>query len=568
MSRIPLSSGAVRILRERYILRSPSGMPKETPEQMFRRVARAIFMPEKKWKHPDKIDEKFYRMMVRLEFLPNSPALMNAGTFTGQLSACYVIPVGDSMPEIFDALKAMAIIHQNGGGTGFSFSRLRPAGSHLVSSGGRASGPVSFMKLFDTTTDIVKQGGRRRGANMGVLSATHPDILNFITSKSDMTSLQNFNISVAASDTFMEAARTGSSYNLIDPRTGRPAGKENAEKVLDAVAENAWKTGDPGMIFIDEINRKHLVPGKVECLNTCGEAVLLPWESCNLGSINIAKMLKDRTVNWELLEETVHLAVRFLDNAIDANVFPLEQAAAVSRMNRKIGLGIMGFADALIEMGIPYASDDAVSFAGRLMSFIQKEARVASEALGKERGSFPNFGRSRLTEKYRHMRNAACTAIAPTGTISMIAACSSGIEPLFALSFTRAVLGGFSEINPAFEDFAKRRGFHSQGLMDEVMHKGSLSNIGRAPVHARKLFATAYEIRPKWHVKMQAEFQKHTDQAVSKTVNLPRNAAIEDIKNVFILAHRLKCKGITVYRDSSRAVQVLNAGACRECPPV
>lgn len=546
---------ALKILEDRYLLRGKNGKVKETPAQMLRRVAKAVAAPESKWGGDSKkMEDVFYEMMASLEFLPNSTALMNAGE-GGQLSACHVIPVGDSTQEIFDAMKSMALVHQYGGGTGFSFSRLRPEGEPAGSTG-KAPGPVATMKMFNSATE-ASPAGRRRGASMGVLRVDHPDILKFIAAKADMKELNSFNISVAITDEFMAAVREKSGYVITNPHTGKTAGRESARKVFSEIVNNAWKTGDPGVIFIDEINRKSLIPGNVETTDTCGEAVLLAWESCCLGSINLTKMLSGKAVDWEKLKTTARNAVRFLDNMTEANVYPLEQMALVSRANRKIGLGVMGFADMLIMLNIPYDSGEALRLAGKLMSLIQSEARNTSEELGKERGSFPNFSKSSLAGKYSHMRNATCIAIAPTGTISLLTGCSCGIEPLFAISFKRNVLGGLLETNHLFEVAAKKAGFYSKGLMERVTEAGSVRRACSIPQYISKVFVTAQDISPEWHIKMQAEFQKYTDQAVSKTVNLPNNATPKDVERAFLLAYEMKCKGVTVYRRGSREDEVL-----------
>lgn len=465
--------------------------------------------------------------MANLEFLPNSPTLMNAGTDIGQLSACFVIPIEDSLKGIFEAVKDMALIQQSGGGTGFSFSRLRPKGDVVRTTHGVASGPVSFMHVFDETTEVIKQGGKRRGANMGILSADHPDIFEFITSKRKSEVLSNFNISVAATDRFMEAVKKNGRIDLINPHTKKKVKSAKALEIFDLIVNSAWETGDPGLIFLDEINQKHPLSslGKIEATNPCGEVPLLPYESCNLGSINLAKMLKDKDIDWPKLQETIRLAVCFLDNIIEANKYPLPQIEEQTRANRKIGLGVMGFAEMLIGLGIRYDSKEALQVAEEVMGFIKKESHQASMVLGKEKGSFPNFKKSAWHKKgYKTMRNATLTTIAPTGTISLIANCSSGIEPLFSLKFVKEVLGG-----------VKLR----------KQYKPSEATV------------TAFEIKPEWHVRMQAAFQKFTDNAVSKTINLPKTATREDVRKAYLLAYDLKCKGITVYRYGSKPQQVL-----------
>ena len=563
---LKLTINAVRVLERRYLLKDIHGNVVETPSQMFRRVAKAIASADKFYDSSvdlKKSEDAFYRVMVNLDFLPNSPTLMNAGTEIGQLSACFVIPVEDSIEGIFDALKTMAIIHKTGGGTGFSFSRLRPKGDIVMSTKGVASGPVSFMQIFDVTTDVIKQGGRRRGANMGVLSVYHPDIIEFITAKEREGVLKNFNVSVAVTDEFMEAVQKDEEYELINPRTNKPEGKLRARDVFDLIVSSAWRTGDPGLIFLDEINRHNPTPelGKIESTNPCGEVPLLPYESCNLGSINLSHMVKSdgSEMDWEKLRRTVRVAVHFLDNVIDVNKYPLPEIAEMTRRNRKIGLGVMGFAEALIKLGIPYNSEEAVKTAEKIMKFIEDEAIKKSMELASVRGSFPSFEGSKWDKLgYSELRNATLTSIAPTGTISLIAGTSSGIEPLFAVSFVRNVMGTqLFEVNPLFERIAKERGFYSVELMRKIAKAGSVQNMNEIPSDVRRLFVTALEIEPEWHVRMQASFQKYVDNAVSKTVNLPYNATIDDVRKVYLLAYKLKCKGITVFRYGSRKEQVL-----------
>lgn len=561
---LKLSLNATQVLEKRYLLKDDHGNVVETPSQMFHRVARTIASADRLYDRDadiEKTEAVFYEVMSHLEFLPNSPTLMNAGTDIGQLSACFVLPVGDSIEEIFDALKFMALIHKSGGGTGFSFSRLRPKGDFVRSTKGVASGPVSFMRIFDTATDIIKQGGRRRGANMGILRVDHPDILEFISAKEKEGSLTNFNLSVGVTDAFMEAVEKGGDYELINPRTGKPEKKLKAATVFNLIVASAWKTGDPGMVFLDEINRHNPTPtiGQIESTNPCGEVPLLPYESCNLGSINLSRMVKNSDVDWDKLRRVVRVAVHFLDNVIDANRYPLPQIEKITKENRKIGLGVMGFAELLIQLNIPYDSNEAIGVAEKVMSFISEEARKKSEELALERGSFPNFDVSVWKEKgYKAMRNATLTTIAPTGSISIIAGTSSGIEPLFAISFVRNVIGTqLLEVNHLFEKVAKERGFYSLELMTEIAKKGSIRDMGNIPEDVRRVFVTALDIDPEWHVRMQAAFQKHVDNAVSKTVNLPQEATIEDVSKIFWLAYKLKCKGITVFRYGSRTEQVL-----------
>ena len=558
-----------KVLQRRYLLRNEKGEIVETPSQLFRRVARAIASVEIKYNKKSnvkKTEDDFYKIMLNLEFLPNTPTLMNAGTKIGQLSACFVIPVEDSLQGIFDAAKWTAIIHQSGGGTGFDFSKLRPKGDTVESSGGAASGPVAFMTIFDKITDVIKQGGSRRGANMGILRVDHPDILEFITCKSNQNFLNNFNISVAVTDEFMKSVEKNKAYSLINPRSKQTVGKLNAKEIFDLIVINAWKSGDPGIIFIDEINRANPTPkiGKIEATNPCGEQPLLSWESCNLGSINLSKVIKEKRIDWDKLRRLVRLGVRFLDDVIDANKYPVQEIKAITCANRKIGIGVMGFADALIKMNIPYNSKKALQIAEKIMAFIEKEGHNASQQLGKERGNFPNFEYSiwKTKKKYKYMRNATVTTIAPTGTISIIAGCSSGIEPLFAISFIRNVMEGtrLHETNHVFEEIAKKRKFFSQELLNQIAKIGSIQRITNIPKNVQRIFVTALDISPDWHIEMQSAFQKYTDNAVSKTINLSENTAPGDVGNAYLLAHQLKCKGITVYRYGSKPDQVLTIG--------
>ena len=565
---LKLTLNALSVLERRYLQKDDEGNVIETPAQMFRRVAKAVAAPDALYDRGADLkatEKEFYDVMTRLEFLPNSPTLMNAGTEIGQLSACFVLPVPDSIEGIFDALKNMALIHKSGGGTGFSFSNLRPKGDVVRSTKGIASGPVSFMKIFNTATEVIKQGGRRRGANMGILRVDHPDIFEFITAKEKEGVLDNFNISVGVTDKFMEALEKGDEYDLINPRTGKAVKTVKAEDVFNLIVMMAWRTGDPGIVFLDEINRHNPTPhvGKIESTNPCGEVPLLSYESCNLGSINLSRMVQDGEIDWDKLRRTVRIAIHFLDNVIDANKYPLPQIEKMTKANRKVGLGVMGFAEMLAKLSVPYNSKEGVATAEKVMSFISEEARKKSVELGEERGSFPNFEGS-IWEKmgYNAMRNATVTSIAPTGTISIIAGTSSGIEPFFAISYVRNVMGTqLFEVNPVFEKIAEERGFHSPELLTKVAKEGSIQRIKEIPSDVRKIFVTALDIAPEWHVRMQAAFQKYTDNAVAKTVNLPSEATLEDVKRVFLLAYKLKCKGITVYRYGSKSEQVLTIGA-------
>ena len=551
---LKLPINAVRVLKKRYLLKDDLGNAMETPVGLFRRISKAVALdPES--------EEEFFNILSSFEFLPNSPTLMNAGTDIGQLSACFVIPVEDSLISIFDAVKNMALIQQSGGGTGFSFSRLRPSGDVVRSTHGVASGPVSFMRVFDTTTDVIKQGGKRRGANMGILRADHPDIIEFITAKTKEGNLANFNISVAVDDTFMNAVKEDIEYELINPRNDQSVKKVRAREIWNLIITMAWRTGDPGIVFIDEINRHNPTPyaGMMESTNPCGEQPLLPYESCNLGSINLAKMVKDGTIDLKKIENVVNTAVKFLDNVIDINKYPLQQTETITKANRKIGLGIMGFADMLVQLGIPYDSEYALRTAEEIMQFIEKRSHAASEQLAEERGEFPNFPGSIYIKP---IRNATVTTIAPTGTISIIAGCSSGIEPLFAISFVRNVMEGTKliEVNPYFEAVARERGFYSDELMMKIAKHGTLSGIDEVPDDIKRVFVTAFDVAPEWHVKMQAAFQKHCDNAVSKTINFSNDVDINEVEKAYILAFELKCKGITVYRYGSKAQQVLYLG--------
>ncbi len=565
---LKLGINAIKVLKRRYLLKDEEGKVIETPSQMFRRVAKAVAKADLLYdKEVDvkKTEEEFYQIMANLDFLPNSPTLMNAGTRLGQLSACFVLPVEDSIEGIFTTLKHMAIVHQSGGGTGFSFSKLRPAGDIVRSTKGIASGPVSFMTIYDAATNVIKQGGRRRGANMAILDVTHPDILKFIEIKSREGALTNFNISVAVTDEFMETVEKDGEYSLINPRSGKVEEKLRARHVFDLMVANAWRTGDPGLVFIDEINRHNPTPkvGEIRSTNPCGEQPLLPYESCNLGSINLAKMVKDGDLDWEKLRRTTRTAVHFLDNVIDVNKYPIPEIAQITRANRKIGLGVMGFADMLIRLDIPYDSEEALAIAEKVTKFISEEATKKSVEIGEERGPFPNFRGSLWEKKGRkNIRNSTVTTVAPTGTISIIAGCSSGIEPIFAMAFIRNVMEGtrLLEIQPTFEKIAKEKGFFSTDLMLKIAKTGSIQKLEEISKKMRRIFVTALDIAPEWHVKMQAAFQKYVDNAVSKTVNLPPDATVEDVRKIYWLAYKLKCKGITIYRYGSKKEQVLYVG--------
>lgn len=564
-----ITENAKTVLEKRYLIRDAQGKALETVPQLFQRVASAIAQADRNYDPQadvEKTAQEFYDTMTDLRFLPNSPTLMNAGRELGQLSACFVLPVGDSMEEIFEAVKQAALIHKSGGGTGFSFSRLRPRGSVVNSTGGVASGPISFMKVFNTATEAVKQGGTRRGANMGILQVDHPDILDFISCKSDNSEINNFNISVAVTEGFMQAVLAGEDYPLIDPRTKQEVGRLNAREVYDKIVDAAWRNGEPGIVFIDRLNRDNVVPsqGRIESTNPCGEQPLLPYESCNLGSINLAQMVKGegkKEIDWDKLGQTVDTAVHFLDNVIDVNKYPIPEIDRVTKLTRKVGLGVMAFADLLMLLGVPYNSQEGVEIGQQIMGFIQRRAKEQSRHLAETRGAFPLFGES-IYKDETPIRNATVTTIAPTGTLSIIAGVSGGVEPVFAFAFIRNVMDGdeLIEVNPLLRRRLEERGLYSDELMKKVIAQGSLQHIEEIPQDIKDVFVCAHDVSPQWHIRMQAAFQKHTDNAVSKTVNFPHSATREDVDKVYRLAYELGCKGVTIYRDGSRGSQVLNIG--------
>jgi ribonucleoside-diphosphate reductase alpha chain len=581
-----LSENSIKVLERRYLKKDNQGRVIESPDELFRRVASAIAEPEKKYgaslDEVKSLEETFYDMMMALEFMPNSPTLMNAGRPLGQLSACFVLPIDDTMESIFDAVKHTALIHKSGGGTGFAFSRLRPRNSVVASTSGVASGPISFMRVINSATEAVKQGGTRRGANMGILRVDHPDILDFISCKDNLKELTNFNISVALTDAFMKAVEADGRYELIDPRTGSIYTKEGkssslkAREVFDKIVAHAHQTGEPGLMFVDRMNDGNPVRqvGLYESTNPCGEQPLLPYESCNLGSLNLSRMLRAVVdldsphalsryeIDWDKLDKTVKSCIHFLDNVIDANRYPLPEIDFHTKENRKIGLGVMGWADMLLLLGIPYDSEEALNLADKIMSRIKEVGHAESRRLAEKRGVFPNWNRSFFYKdgNGERIRNSTVTTIAPTGTISIIAGCSSGIEPLFAVSYVRTVMDKtrMLEVNPIFERVARARGFYSEELMEKISKTNSIAEYDEIPEDVRRVFVTTHDVSPEWHVKMQAAFQKYTDNAVSKTINLAHDATVKDVEEAYLLAYKLGCKGITIYRDGSRAEQVLS----------
>lgn len=562
-----LTKNALTVLEKRYLLKDGNGKIIESPEDMFKRVAKTISDIDKNYSEdPQKSFVQFYEVMTKLEFLPNSPTLMNAGTLSQQLSACFVLPIEDSMASIFETLKNTALIHKTGGGTGFSFSNLRPSNDVVKTTCGISSGPISFMKVYNAATEAIKQGGRRRGANMGILRVDHPDILEFIKCKTKEGELSNFNISVAVTDEFMQKVERNDDYELINPKTKSVVKRINAREIFNAIVEQAWLNGEPGIIFIDTINKTNPTAeiGEIESTNPCGEQPLLPYESCNLGSINLGKMIIKKSseveIDWQRLKFVIEVAVHFLDNVIDANQYPIEKIKEVTLSNRKVGLGVMGFADMLFQLRIPYDSKEALQLAEKIAQYIRTIAIETSEKIAQKRGSFPNFNKSNFRNG-KPRRNATLTTIAPTGTIGIIANASGGIEPIFALAFLRKnILDGeeMFELNPYFKQALEEEGLYSKELLEEVISKGSLKNIKKIPERIKEVFVTAMDITPQMHVRMQSAFQKFVDNAVSKTINLPNSATKEDVEKIYFLAYKLGCKGITIYRDGSRNQQVLN----------
>ncbi len=573
---VALSGNALTVLRRRYLAKDSAGRIMETPAQLFWRVARDIAKAEDRYRSSSgrpHLAKLFYEIMARRDFLPNSPTLMNAGRPLQQLSACFVLPVEDSLESIYDAVKHQALIHQSGGGTGFSFSRLRPRADRVASTSGIASGPVSFMRIFNMSTDVIKQGGTRRGANMGILRVDHPDILDFIAIKQNPAEMTNFNLSVGVTDAFMQALESRRSYALVNPRTGKPARRLPAELVFDRLAEAAWRSGEPGVIFLDSMERANPTPhlGRIEATNPCSEQPLLPYESCTLGSINVARFVtssrRQRRIDYDRLAHIIPTTVRFLDNVIDRNRYPLPDIEAATLRTRKIGLGIMGFADLLIALGIPYDSEAALATAEELMRFLQTHAHAASEALATARKPFPAWKGSRPEHAGRRLRNATVTTIAPTGTISILADCSPGIEPLYGINFVRTVMEDvrLTTLHPEFQRRARAAGLDLERLLPHLAANESIQNLAEVPKELRQLFVTAHDIAPSHHVRMQAVFQRYSDSGVSKTINLPHNAAKEDVASAFLLAYRLGCKGLTVFRSGSREKQVMSCAQLQYC---
>jgi len=567
----PLSANAIRVLEKRYLQKDEGGQPTETPDELFRRVAKNIASADLLHgdQNVEKVEEEFFRIMRSLEFLPNSPTLMNAGRELQQLSACFVLPVADSMEGIFETVKQAAIIHKTGGGTGFSFSRLRPKEDMVRTTGGVASGPVSFMKVFNHATEAVKQGGTRRGANMGILRVDHPDILDFIQCKADKKEITNFNISVAITDRFIEAYRNGTEYDLINPRNNQIIGKLDARNVMDMIAHNAWLTGEPGLFYIDVTNRTNPTPhvAHIEATNPCGEQPLLPYESCNLGSINLEEHLHDfegrPSIDWVKLQHTIRTCVHFLDNVIDMNRYPIPEIEEITKANRKIGLGIMGFARMLFKMGVPYDSEEGLQTGRRIMRFIREVGHETSSQLAKERGVYTHWEGSIHDHMGHRLRNSYVTTVAPTGTLSMIADTSGGCEPEFSLIWYKNVMDGehLAYVLEEFIEKAKEEGFWNPELLEKIQaNHGSVRGLSEVPKRFQEIYATSHDISPEWHVRMQAAFQEFSDSAVSKTINLPNDASVEDIKKAYLLSYELGCKGITVYRDGSRDEQVMNVG--------
>lgn len=571
-----LSQNAIKVLESRYLRRDKKRRITESPEGLFQRVAKSIAQAEKLFGNKNGVvhwEDEFFRLLTSFDFLPNSPTLMNAGTNLGQLSACFVLPVEDTIEDIFESVKAMALIQRTGGGTGFSFSRLRPKSDYVSSTGGESSGPVSFMKIFDCATENIKQGGKRRGANMGVLRVDHPDIIEFVNSKLEEGVLRNFNLSVGVTGAFMDALRKDGDYELINPNTNRVTGRLNAGYVFDTICEAAWSCGDPGLLFLDTINKKHPLRylGEIEATNPCGELPLLPYESCNLASINLSHMTEDNggntKISWNKIRKTVHAVTRFLDNAIEVNNFPLFQVEEITKKNRKIGLGLMGFAEMLINLGISYDSVEAIKIAEKVMSFIHSEAIRASIKLAEERGCYPNWRKSAHAKEGRKMRNATVSSIAPTGTISIIAGTSASIEPLFAIAYRRSHIlenQTFTEMNPIFLEYIKRTGIYSAKLIEGLIASGNLTYLQEIPEMIKKIFITALEIPYEQHIRVQAAFQKYVDNSVSKTINLTEDSKVEDVRNAYLLSYRLGCKGVTIFRQGSKKEQVLELGIYEE----